>query len=329
MKRRAVAALAGAVLFVWPLVASAQQPAKIARLGYLDAGDPTAAASVVRVEALRAGLRDLGHVEGKNLVIDFRWASTVGQLREAATELVRSKVDVVFASSSTESEAARQASTTIPIVFATHADPVGVGHVASLPRPGGNMTGLADQAAIITGKRLEILKAAVPHATRFGVLYTPTTPAHRSVLQAADAAGEKLHVRLLTVGVSTAGEFDGAFAKMARDRADAVFVQGAILTARANVTPLAELALKHRLPTMFGNRDNVVAGGLMSYGPDYVDLYRRAATYIDKILKGTKPGDLPVEQASKYQLVINLRTGRTLGLAIPPPILARADEIIQ
>src|SRR5262245_9397334 len=245
MKRRAVTALAGAALFVWPLVASAQQPAKIARLGYLDAGAPTAAASVVRVEALRAGLRDLGHVEGKNLVIDFRWASTVGQLREAATELVRSKVDVVFASSSTESEAARQASTTIPIVFATHADPVGVGHVASLPRPGGNMNGLADQAAIITGKRLEILKAAVPHATRFGVLYTPTTPAHRSVLQAADAAGEKLHVRLLTVGVSTAGEFDGAFAKMARDRADAVFVQGAMLTARANVTPLAELALKH------------------------------------------------------------------------------------
>jgi putative ABC transport system substrate-binding protein len=173
MRRRELIAFAGMVLVAWPLVARAQQPAKVARLGYLDAGTPTAAASTVRVEALRAGLRDLGYVEGKNLVIEFRWASAVEQLHEAAAELVRMKVDVIFANSSTECEPARRATTTIPIVFATHADPVGVGHVASLARPGGNMTGLADQAAVTTGKRLEILKATVPRATRFGVLYTP------------------------------------------------------------------------------------------------------------------------------------------------------------
>jgi putative ABC transport system substrate-binding protein len=169
----------------------------------------------------------------------------------------------------------------------------------------------------------------VPRATRFGVLYTPTTPAHRPVLQAAEAARGKLDVQLLTVGVTTAGEFDGAFAKMARDRVDAVFVHAAVLTGRANATPLAELAQKHRLATMFGNKDNVLAGGLMSYAPDFHDLHRRAAIYIAKILKGAKPADLPVEQASKYELVINLKTAKALGLSIPPSLLARADQVIE
>ena len=329
MRRREAIALAGTALFAWPLVARAQQPTKIARLGYLGFGAPSDRASASRVEALRAGLRELGYVDGKNLAIEFRWPDTVEVLHEAAAELVRMNVDVILVNSSTESEAARRATSTIPIVFATHADPVGVGHVASLARPGGNMTGLADQAAVTTGKRIEILKATVPRATRFGVLYTPTTPAHRPILQAAEAARGKLNVQLLTVGVSTVGEFDGAFAKMARDRVEAVFVQGAILTGGANATPLAELALKHRLPTMFGNRANVVAGGLMSYAADYIDQHRRAAVYIDKILKGAKPGDLPVEQASRYQMVINLKTARALGLAIPALILARADEVIE
>jgi len=327
MRRRELIEFAGTALFAWPLVARAQQQAKIARLGYLGFGPP--AASATRVEALRAGLRDLGYVEGKNLVIEFRWSGTVEQMHEAAAELARMKVDIIFATSSTESEPARRATNTIPIVFATHADPVGVGHVSSLARPGGNMTGLADIQPDITPKRLEILKEIVPQATRFGVLWSPTAPSYRPVLQAAEAASRKLGVQLLTVGVSTVADFDGAFAKMAKDRVSAVFVHASALTARHNRPLLAEVALKHRLPTIFGVRDNVVAGGLMSYAPDHLDLTRRAAVYIDKILKGAKPADLPVEQASKYQLVINLKTASALGLTIPPSILARADEVIE
>ena len=331
MRRREFIVFAGTALFPWPLVARAQQQPKIARLGYLGFGSPADAVTVERVEALRAGLRDLGYVEGKNLVIEFRWSDTVEQLHQAAAELVRMKVDIIFSNSSTETEVARRATNTIPIVFATHADPVGVGHVASLARPGGNITGVSALSPELTAKQLEILKAAVPRATRFGVLYTPTTPAHRGVLEAAEAARGKLDIQLLTVGVNTVTDFDGAFAKLAQDRVGAVFVQAANLTSAlsGNARPLAELGLKHRLPTMFGNRDNAVAGGLMSYAPDLTDLSRRAAVYIDKILKGAKPGELPVEQASKFQLVINLKTARALGLTIPTSILGRADEVIE
>ena len=327
MRRRELIGLAGTALFAWPLAARAQSQPKVARLGYLGFGSPVVSAP--RVQALRAGLRDLGYVEGKNLVIEFRWAGTVEQLNEAAAELARMKVDIIFATSSTESDPARRATETIPIVFATHADPESAGHVASLARPGGNMTGLADIQTMITPKRLEILKATVPRATRFGVLWTPTAPSGRPFVQAAEDTGRKLGVQLLTVSVSTVAEFDGAFARMAQGRAGGVLVHGSALTARQNCELLAEVALKHRLPTMFGVRENVVAGGLMSYGPDHLDLTRRAAVYIDKILKGAKPADLPVEQASKYQLVINLKTAKTLGLTIPQSVLRRADEVLE
>jgi len=327
MRRRELLAFGGTALFAWPLVARAQQQPKIARLGYLGFGTPAASAN--RVEALREGLRDLGYVEGKNLVIEFRWSGTVEQMHEAAADLARMKVDVIFSTSSTETEPARRATRTIPIVFATHADPVSVGHVSSLARPGGNATGLADIQTVITPKRLEILKQSVPQVTRFGVLWSPTAPSYRPFLQAAEATGGKLGVQLLTVSVSTVADFDGAFAKMAHDRVGAVLVHGAALTARHNNPLLAELALKYRLPTMFGVRDNVVAGGLMSYAADHLDLTRRAAVYIDKILKGAKPADLPVEQASKYQLVINLKTAKALGLTIPQAVLRRADEVIE
>jgi len=329
MRRRELIAIAGTGLVAWPLVARAQQPAKIARLGYLGFGALSDRASAVRVEALRAGLRDLGYVEGKNLVIEFRWSSTVEQMHEAAAELARMKVDIIFASGSTEVEPARRATSTIPIVFATHADPEGLGHVSSLARPGGNMTGLAVMQSDITAKRLEILKETVPQAARFGVLWDSTAPSYRPVLQAAEAASGKLGVQLLTVGVSTVADYDGALAKMARDRVGAVLVHASVLTARQNPGRLAELALKHRLPTMFGARDNVVAGGLMSYAPDMIDQHRRAAVYIDKILKGAKPGELPVEQASKFQLVINLKTARARGLTIPQMILLQADQVIE
>jgi putative ABC transport system substrate-binding protein len=327
MRRREVIAFASTALFAWPLVARAQPPAKIARLGFLGFGTPADFAPLI--EAFRAGLRDLGYVEGKNLIIEFRWPRTVEQMHEAAAELVRMKVDVIFAGSSTQSEPARRATSTIPIVFATHADPVGLGHVASLARPGGNMTGLAAMVPEITTKQMEILKATVPKATRFGVLYSPTAPSYRSVLDAAETVRGKLGVQLRTVGVSTVAEYDGAFATMAQAHVGAVLVHSSTLTVRHDPRLLAELALKHLLPTMFTGRENVVVGGLMSYGPDFTDMFRRATVYIDKILKGAKPADLPVEQASKHLLIINLKTARALRLTIPPSILARADEVIE
>ena len=325
MKRREFMTLLGGAAVAWPLAVRAQQPA-IARIGFL--GPAPASTYSPRVEALQAGLRDLGYVEGKNIVIEFRWAEKVEQLPELAAELVRMNVDVIFASSSTFVEPARQATKTIPIVFALHADPVGVGHVASLARPGGNITGLSMLLTDLVAKELEIFKEAVPQATRIGILWNPTTPSHRPALQAVEAAGQKLGVQLLMVPARTIEDFVGAFATMTRERVGGFLVVAAPLTASQRA-PLADLALKHRLPGMFGTRENVEAGGLMSYGADLNDLCRRAALYVDKILKGVKPAELPVEQASKYELVINLKTAKALGLDMPPSLLARADEVIE
>jgi putative ABC transport system substrate-binding protein len=273
-------------------------------------------------------LRDLGWVEGKNIVIEFRWADNVSQLPALAAELVRMNVDVIFASSSTMVEPARQATKTIPIVFSNHADPIGTGHVASLNRPGGNITGLSELATELDAKALEMLNEAVPQATRIGVLWNPTTPSQVPGLQAVRVAGEKLGLALHIVPAATVEEFDDAFASMARERVGGVFVVPSPL-ATMERAPLVQLALRYRLPTMFASREIVEAGGLMSYGADRDDLVRRTALYIDKILKGAKPADLPVEQASKYQLVINLKTAKALGLEIPPTLLARADEVIE
>ncbi len=326
MRRRAFIKVIVGTAVAWPLAVRAQQPAKVPRIGFLRFGP--ASANAGRVEALRAGLRELGYVEGKTIVIEFGWAETVDQLHERAAELVRINVDVIFALSSTETNAARQATKTIPIVFGTHADPVGLGHVASLARPGGNITGLTVLQTDLTAKALEIFKEALPQATRFGVLSSPTAPSHRPTLQAAEAAGTKLRVQLHMVAVRTVEDFEGAFATMARERVGGFFVAASAFTVSQRAL-LAELALKHRLPSMFGARDNVEAGGLMSYAPDQNDLTRRAAAYIDKILKGAKPADLPVEQASKYELVINLKTAKALGLAIPESFLLRADVVIE
>jgi putative ABC transport system substrate-binding protein len=288
----------------------------------------TASAWAPRLEPLRAGLRDLGYVEGKTIFIEFRWADRIEQLREHAAALVEMKVDLIFAMTSTETEAARAATTTIPIVFATHADPVGLGHVASLPRPGGNITGLTVVQTDLTAKALEIFKEALPQATRIGVLFSPAVPSHVPTLRAVEAAGQKLALQAHLQPVRTVEDFDAAFATMARERVDGFFVSASTLTL-SHRARLAELALRHRLPGLFGARDNVVAGGFMSYAPVAPDLVRRAATYIDKILKGAKPADLPVEQASNYQLVINLKTAKALGLDVPPTLLARADEVIE
>src|SRR5262245_38511971 len=330
MRRRdfiVVLGSAAASSSLWSRKALGQQNSKVYHIGYL--GLAPAATSATRVDAFLAGLRDLGYVEGKNLVIEFRWGDNPDQLRKLAAELVLSNVELIFATSSTEVGAAREATTTIPIVFATHADPVGTGHVASLARPGGNVTGLTVVQSDLTAKALEILKEVVPNAKRFGLLLNPTAPSHAPTMSAAEAAAERLGVTLHTALVETAEEYEDAFAKMARADPHAVFVHGSALTVRSRPEVLAQLALKHKLPTMFGSRENVVVGGLMSYAPDHLELTRRSASYIDKILKGAKPADLPVEQASQYQLVINLKIAKSLGITVPPLLLAQANELIE
>lgn len=326
MRRRAFMAGFGSALTAWPLMARAQQSDKVWRIGYLGFGRASDWTS--EIEALRGGLRDLGYVEGKNIVIEFRWAERADQTLELATQLVGMKVDVIFAPASTQVVPARKATQTIPIVFAQHADPVGLGDVESLSRPGGNSTGLSMLLTELSVKELEILREILPHAKRIGVLWNPATPSHPTALKALETAGEKLGVHLVMAPAETVSELDGAFSAMAQQRADGVLVLGSPLS-NAQAVLLAELQLKHRLPEIFALRANVAAGGLMSYGVDPDDLYRRAAIYIDKILKGIKPADLPVEQASKYLLVLNLKTAKALSLTIPPTVIARADEVIE
>jgi putative ABC transport system substrate-binding protein len=306
--------------------AHAQQPSKLYQIGYLIVGSP--AESAKRVSALRAGLRELGYVEGKNITLLFRSAETAEPLPELASDLVRLKVDLIFAPSSTEVEAARKATRTIPIVFATHADPAGVGHVTSLARPGGNSTGLSVLLTELVAKELEIMTQVLPHVKRVGVLLMSTAPSYRPASQAVEATAQRLGLQIVMVPVQTPEDLDGAFAMMVRERVNG-FLAVATPLIRSQRVLVAELSLKHRLPGMFGTSDNVEAGGLMSYGADMVDQTRRAATYIDKILKGAKPGDLPVEQASKYEMVINLKTAKKLKITIPPSVLLRADQLIE
>jgi putative tryptophan/tyrosine transport system substrate-binding protein len=324
MRRREV--LTGLGAAAWPLGTRAQDRAKVARIGYLS---PAPAASFApRVEALRAGLRALGYVEGKNLSFEFRWAEAAPEMPGLAAELVRAGVDVIFVPSSTETAAALEATKTVPVVFAAHADPVGVGHVASLARPGGNATGMTMLLTDIAAKQLEALKEALPNARRFGALYAPAVPSHIRALNAADTAARTLGVELRSLPVSGEEGIQRAFADMVQDRVDG-FLMLVSTFAFSRRALLADLAIQHRLPSVFGTKDNVVAGGFMSYAPDVADLYRQAAIYIDKILKGAKAADLPVEQASRYELAINLKTAKALGLIIPPTLLARADEVIE
>ena len=261
MTRREFITLLGGAAAAWPLAARAQQPTKIFRIGFLGFG--TRAAWANRIEALQGGLRDLGYVEGRNIVIEFRWTETIEQLPELATELARMNVNVIFATSSTEVEAARQATKAIPTVFATHADPVGLGHVSSLPRPGGNITGLTGLGNDLAAKALEIFKEAVPHATRFGAFWSPSAPWHRAFLEAAEVASAKLGTQLYALSIRTIEDFEEAFARVAREHVNGVFVMPTSLS-RSQRTPLAKLALKYRLPSMFGARENVEAGGLMT-----------------------------------------------------------------
>jgi putative ABC transport system substrate-binding protein len=296
------------------------------RIGYLGFGSASSWTS--EIEALRSGLRDLGYIEGKNVSIEYRWAQQADQTFDLATELVQMNVDVIFAPASTQVEPARRATNRIPIVFAQHADPVGLGDVASLSRPGGNITGMSMLLTELSVKELEILSETFPNAARIGVLWNPTTPSHPTAVRAIVAASEKLGVRVVLAPAGSVAEIQEAFAMMSREQVSGVLVLSSPLY-NTHGELLAEYQMKHRLPEIFANKGNVNAGGLISYGADLDDLYRRAAAYIDKIFKGAKPADLPVEQASKYLMVINLKTAKALGVTIPQNVLARADEIIE
>jgi putative tryptophan/tyrosine transport system substrate-binding protein len=326
IRRREFITLLGGAAATWPLAARAQQRG-VPVIGFL--GSQPASAFAPRIEALRKGLRELGYVEGKNLLIDFEWADTVDQLPRLARRLVESRVDLIFAPSSIWVEPARQATKTIPIVFANHADPVGIGHVESLAHPGGNITGLSMVLTDIVVKQLEILHEATPQATRIGIFWNPTTPTHEPALKAVHAAAEILGVRLHEVPTRRVEDYEDAIPSVIRENVNSLLVMASPIMYGDNASRLIQLTLKHRLPAMFGYKEHVQAGGLMTYAPDVLDLYRRSAIYIDKILKGTKPADLPVEQASKYELVINLKTAKTIGLEVPAMLLARADEVIE
>ncbi len=316
------------VLFSAPLAVEAQQPGKVYRVGILtnNASDP---AETRLWQAFRSGLRERGWIEGQNIQIEFRAADgNTARLPELAADLVRLKVDLIVARSSIFAQPAKEATSAIPIVFLNHADPVGTGHVASLARPGGNLTGLAVLMTDLAPKELEILIAAVPMAKRIAVLGNPDAPSHTPALKALEEAGRTLRVQLQPVGVRTAAELEGAFAAMARARAQAVLVLGTAIFL-AERQRVAELAIKHRLPTMSNLKDVVEAGGLMSYSANWDDLFRGGAIYVDKILRGAKPADLPVQQATKFELVINLKTAKAIGLTIPQSVLTRADQIIE
>jgi ABC-type uncharacterized transport system substrate-binding protein len=312
-----------------PLGVTGQQVGKVARIGYLPlnlAGGPDLH------EAFRQGLRDLGYVEGRNLVIEYRDAEGKPErLPALAAELVALKVDLIVAPSTPAARAARQATTTLPIVVPNMGDPVWDGLVASLARPGGNITGLTVFTLELVGKRLEQLKQAVPGLSRVAVLWQPGVfgePTEKEMLKRAEVAGQALGVRLQFVEARGPDDFDQAFSDMTRARAGALTVLGSAMLFNER-RRLVDLATKHRLPTVFPWRQGVDAGGLMSYGPNGPDLFRRAATYVDKILKGAKPADLPVEQPTKFELVINMKTAKALGLTIPQSLLLRADEVIQ
>jgi putative ABC transport system substrate-binding protein len=317
---------APASLVAWAAVAvhaQRSQAGSVYRIGFLRAGPPPK----TWVEALQQGLREQGYIDGQNLVVEYRFTpGSLDQLPQLAEELVRLKVDVILASSSPAAVAAKKATTSVPIVFVNAYDPVELELVSSLAHPGGNVTGVAGTSADLAGKRLEVLKELVPKLRRVAVLSHPPTPSNPKQLEEAEIAARALAMQVQPVPVRDPADFEAAF-KVVRGADGLLLLDFAFFTTHRS--RLVALAASSRLPTIYGSREMVEAGGLMSYGVHYPDLNRRAATYVDKILKGAKPGDLPVEQPTKFELVINLKTAKALGLTIPPSLLARADQVIE
>jgi ABC-type uncharacterized transport system substrate-binding protein len=323
MDRRAFLAMGATGILAAPLAAEAQAPTKVPRIGFLVA-QPTAISGPY-LEAFRQGLRELGYVEGQNIAFESRSAEgKYERLPALAADLVRMNVDVVVTSAPPAATAAKQATSTIPIVFTSAIAPDASGLVVSLARPGGNVTGLALMGREVVGKHLELLKEVAPRVSRVAILQNPARPGLREVEGAARSLGLQLHV----VQASTAAEIDAAFAEMRSQRPAGVLVLRDPFFFQRR-TQIVALAAKSRLPAVYGFREDAEAGGLMAYAPNILQMWRRSATYVDKILKGAKPGDLPIEQPSKFELIINLKTAKALGLPIPPSLLARADQVIE
>ena len=321
MRRREFMSLLGAAV-VCPLVAQAQQP-KVPRIGVLLTANPEPFWS-----EFRRGLREHGYTEGENIAFELRSADgTLGRLRGWADELVRLKVDIIVAQQTPAVTAARQATSEIPIVMAPAGDPLATGLISSLARPGGNITGLSGASAVLGAKILELIRDVLPSAQRVAVLANATDPFTKPWLEYIEQGGRTLGLALQTIMVRDSEEFAAAFAAMDKERSEVVLVQGSLPRA-----PILDLALKHRLPAVgggAGGRLFALDGGLISYSANQTDNYRRAAFYIDRILKGAKPADLPVEQPTRFELVINLKTAKALGITVPPTVLARADEVIE
>jgi putative tryptophan/tyrosine transport system substrate-binding protein len=319
--------LVATLVLVFGVAADAQQPTKVPRIGSLYAGDPSTQSA--RIEAFRQGLRDLGYVEGKNIVIERRYAEgKYDRLPALVVELVRLKVDIIVTGGGPATRAAKEATSTIPIVMTNDADPVASGIVASLARPGGNITGLSNFAPELSGKRLEILREVVPTLSRVAVFETSTRPDNAQLLKEVDLAAGALKVKLQYLDVLSPKDIGPAFRAAGKGRAEAILMMVSGPTINPHRTQVVELAVKSRLPATYNVPEFVEAGGLMFYGQN-VNLDRRAATYVDKILKGAKPAELPVEQPTKFEFIINLKAAKQIGLTIPPNVLARADRVIK
>jgi putative ABC transport system substrate-binding protein len=327
MAKELVVSLLAVLMLSSVHLAQAQPAKKVPRIGFLSQVSSSAIAT--RIEAFRQGLRELGYVEGQNIVMEWRHAEgKADRLRELAAELVHLQVDIIVTGGPTATRSAKEATVTIPIVMGFDNDPVGSGFVASLARPGGNITGLSSLAPELSGKQLELLKEIVPRLSRVAVLGNSTEPGNAQSLREAQVAAKTFRVQLQNLEARSSKDIETAFAEASKGRADAVLVlvSPVVVFQRTHVT---DLAAKSRLPAIYPQSEFVDSGGLMSYAPIFTDLFRRAATYVDKILKGAKPADLPVEQPTKFELVINLKTAKQIGLTIPPNVLARADRVIK
>jgi len=314
-------------VFLPAVLTGAQQPTKVPRVGYVGAGSPATAGH--HAQAFMQGLRELGYVDGQNIVIEYRWADgKLERLPDFVADLVHAKVDVIVSSATPAVRFAKEQTSAIPIVMAGVTDPVEAGFVASLARPGGNITGLTHLSTDLTGKRLELLKEVVPRLLRVAVLWNPNHPGQPLAYKESQVAAQALKVKLISMEARDREEIDRVLSSMGKERPQALFELPDPLTF-FNRELITQFAAKHRLPAMHSFREYVDAGGLMSYGTSFPDLFHRAAMYVDKILKGAKPADLPVEQPKKFEFVINLKTAKQIGLTIPPNVLARADKVIR
>ena len=326
MNRRAFISGVTVGLLAAPLAAEAQPAGRIPRIAFLSTTSPENSPTT---DAFRQGLRELGYVDGRNISIEYRWGrGRTDQFSDFAADVVRAKVEIIVAANTLAGQAAHQATRTIPIVIAVIDDPVGRGFVATLAKPGGNVTGMTTQAPDIAAKRLQLMKEALPGAARIGLLVDTSNEGHRRYVKEVQEASRRLGMSLHLREVGSATDLEGTFMSMTRDAVAAVFVAGGTML-HANRAVLAEHARKHRLPMMCADSPSVEAGCLMAYSGSLLDMFRRAATYVDKILKGAKPADLPIEQPTKFELVINLRTAKALGLTIPQSLLQRADQVLE